>query len=271
MPAPAQAPKRDEVHMNVLLIGAIAALVLVAMGALILRDRGHAPTTVDMSGREALPARDARTNALVREYLAVAFGGPDGDDALERAVVERMRPEANTVVEELRHVYARVPSSAYDLRWGIVYCATRLESPAALDFLQQVVEAPIPPEESTNVHLHSTVAEESTIRMRAVEGLRLLADAGSTAATDALFAAVRLPSLSLRIAASQALIESSERRRAPGVATRSPSRKRTFSSRPPPGTGDGFPGCERAARARRRTEPTLAANSSAASRAGPPR
>jgi hypothetical protein len=111
------------------------------------------------------------------------------------------------MVEEISHVYNSAPESDYNLRWSLAYCAGQLEHPAALVFLNSVVWQPIPPERSRDIHHHSTVGEETSIRLRAVEGVERLARRGVEQAQVFLFDYLRSPSFSLRVAATRALLD----------------------------------------------------------------
>ena len=185
----------------------VVGLLIIAVILFLFRNRGSGSVSiVGKIGSENIPVRNTEAGALIRDYLRIAFSGGDVTDASEEATIERMRQHSSAVLDELTHVYSTIAQEAYDARWGIVYCASRLKDPTALTFLREVVTSSIPPERSRNIHLHSTVAEETTIRMRALEGVRLLAADGHDDAQKLLFNFLQLPSLSLRIAASQALI-----------------------------------------------------------------
>jgi hypothetical protein len=188
-------------------------VVVIASGILLVgairfffRDRGSSPTTTETADSSSIPIHNTVAGTLIRDYLRIAFVAGNVTDVSEEATVERMRQTSGAVIEELKYIYDSIAREAYNARWAIIYCATKLESPAVLPFLTEVIKSSIPPEESRNIHLYSTIAEETTIRMRALEGIRLLAANGNREAQDLLFSFLQLPSLSLRIGACQALI-----------------------------------------------------------------
>ncbi|MEQ1557847.1 MAG: hypothetical protein ABL933_02760 [Methyloglobulus sp.] len=183
----------------------VGMLLLIAI-LLLFRNRGNTPSTVAKVEVANLPVHNTEAGILIRDYLRIAFSGENVTDDSEKVTIERMRQNLSIVLEELNFVYNSIALEAYDARWAIVYCATKLESPAVLAFLNDIVRSSIPPEESRNIHLYSTVAEENTIRMRALEGIRILAANENKDAQDSLVSFLQLSSLSLRIAASQALI-----------------------------------------------------------------
>ena len=138
----------------------------------------------------------------LRRWLHAAFAVDD--DAQERRLIERMSADAARTVVDLESVYWSSGDEDASLRWAMVHCACRLNSPATAGFLIEVLEAEMPPEQSTDVHLHSTVAEEVSQRMRAIDGLTALLDRDESVA-DPLLRARRHPVFAVRASAYLAL------------------------------------------------------------------
>ncbi len=76
----------------------------------------------------------------------------------------------------------------------------------ALPLLFSIIETPLPSEPQPPSHGFSIVGEETILRTTAIEGIGHLADEGDDAVLDALFRAIRQPSISIRRAAIQALL-----------------------------------------------------------------
>src|SRR5207245_3813828 len=82
----------------------------------------------------------------------------------------------------------------------------KLEHPSAISFWDDVVKQPIPPEESTDIHHFSSVAQEVSIRMRAIRGVAQFAGAGDGRASGLLLDYLSLSEFSLRAFAAYALV-----------------------------------------------------------------
>jgi len=132
-------------------------------------------------------------------------GGDDAEDEYQRAL-EDLRAQPEAVVVEIARGSSDCEESDYPARWALVHLAAELRHPAALPFLRNLVETPIPPEQSKDPHSFSTVAEETILRTTAVEGVGVLArERQSREATEALWQFMKQPSLSIRRAAVQSL------------------------------------------------------------------
>lgn len=143
---------------------------------------------------------------LLVNYLATI--NAVGDDADERYnfAVTAIREKANDVIIEIARQENHCRARDYVTRWGLIYAATELNHSAALPFFRSVVLTPIPPEESSDPHSFSTVAEETILRTTAVDGVARLAAEGRKEAVEALFEFLHVPSLSIKRAAIQGLM-----------------------------------------------------------------
>jgi hypothetical protein len=183
-----------------------AFLLLLVILALFSRSRGGSVRTVERIGESRNPIRDTPGGALLRAYMLVIYNQGEEADALYQSRLKKLQDDPVGVIEEIVNAYSATPAQDYGLRWALVYCASRLAHEASLPFLIDVAQARVPPEESKDVHLFSTVAEETSIRLRAIDGIENLAASGNAEARESLFAFLRLPLFSLRVAASQALL-----------------------------------------------------------------
>lgn len=122
---------------------------------------------------------------------------PEAESQIENRLVQ-MRERSVEVVNDLRLAYRSTPSDNFSRRWSLVYLAGELNLGECADFLAEVIDAEIPPEQSTAIHDYSTVSEESKIRYTALDGLERLASDGSAAAQQALEAAARHPVAAVR-------------------------------------------------------------------------
>ena len=172
-------------------------------------------------GRIRTTAPVARGPAVIsgplREWLSAAFTEGAAAEDRESAALDRLRAEPDETVRQLVDAYGRVGEDDYALRWALVHCAARVEHPVILPFFDQVLRDAIPPERSHDVHLFSTVAEETAIRLQALAGLATLAARGDSAAVDLLLEGLRHDSATVRAMASVELRELPEGRVADGA------------------------------------------------------
>jgi hypothetical protein len=153
--------------------------------------------------------------ARTRLHNFLAAMNASGEDAEEqyRTALKELQAEADLVLVEIARAENDCDRRDYPLRWGLVHAASELRTSAALPFLRSLVLRPIPPEESTDPHSFSSVAEETILRTTAVEGVGLLAARDNRAALDALFEFLEVDSLSVRRAAVRSLLSSPRARR----------------------------------------------------------
>lgn len=169
---------------------------------------GPAADTADslQPGRETIRFAPSPAGQRVLNYLSVInTSGDDAEDRYKEAVVA-MREQAADAVAEIARMECGCRVRDYSGRWGLVFAASELAHPAALPYLRSVVLTPIPPEESADPHSFSTVAEETIVRSTAVDGVARLAAEGHAEAVDSLFAFLRVPSISIKRAAVQGLL-----------------------------------------------------------------
>jgi hypothetical protein len=144
-------------------------------------------------------------------FIAMNAAGDDAEEEYRRALAD-LRRQADLVVVEIARAQGDCNAHDYPTRWAHVHAAAELRHPAALPFLRNLILTPIPPEESPDPHSFSSVGEETILRTTAVEGIGYLAKDHADA-TEALFEALKQPSLSIRRAAVQSLLATSRGRR----------------------------------------------------------
>jgi hypothetical protein len=192
---------------SVITVGAIAVGVLIA----ILQSQ-RAADTVHPGQQPQDPFRDNDAAKALRNFLSVMYS--QGDDAAEiyTRALEPIRSQAEAVVSEIVHVDASMRESDYTSRFALIFAASELRHPAALPWLRSIALSRIPAERSSDTHSFSTVTEETILRTTAVEGLGRLARDNNGNAIEALFDCLDRPSLSIRRAAVQELLQSPEAR-----------------------------------------------------------
>ncbi len=143
--------------------------------------------------------------ALANAVAAMNRHGDDAEDELKQAL-ENLRRQADAAIVEIARETRDCGERDYPTRWALVHLAAELRHPAALPFLRNLVETPIPPEGSRDPHSFSTVAEETILRTTAVEGIgALAAERKNARATETLWELLEQPSLSIRRAVVQSL------------------------------------------------------------------
>lgn len=143
---------------------------------------------------------------VLRNLLSAMYrGGNDAEEDYQRLLKEASR-HAEEVLVEIARAFADCGFKDYPFRLALVQVATALRHPAALAFFASVVKTPIPEEQSPNPHSFSTVAEETIVRTMAVDGVSAHAAEGNDRAKNLLIDFVRLPSFSIRRAAVQGLL-----------------------------------------------------------------
>ena len=114
------------------------------------------------------------------------------------AKLDELKKNPEPVVEEISRAYESAPITDYSLRWAIVNLAIMLEDTSALLFFDKVISDEIPTEASKDRHRFSTVQKELVIRIRAIEGVRVLAASGDESARKHLLDYVKSPHFSIR-------------------------------------------------------------------------
>jgi hypothetical protein len=156
---------------------------------------------------------DLTYSARLRDVITAMYaGGPDAQEIHDQAV-ERLKRDPEEMMVAVIAAYGRCPASDYPLRQALVHAATVMGHPAALPFLISVALSDIPAETSPDTHSFSTVAEETILRMAAVDGIVNHATLRNRHAIDALMRCVESPSFSIRRAAVLGLMASPGARR----------------------------------------------------------
>lgn len=157
-------------------------------------------------GAATQPLRLGPVGQLLMNFLAAMNGaGEDADDVYKLAL-SALRERGDEAIIEIARLENCCRMGDYPTRWGLIHAAAQLHHAAALPLFRSVVLTPIPPEASANPHDFSTVAEETILRTTAVDGAAKLARDGNKAAVEALFDFLALPSISIKRAAVQGLL-----------------------------------------------------------------
>ncbi len=107
-------------------------------------------------------------------------------DAKYRESLAALRENPAEVVTLLNEAYNKTEARHYFNRWGLVKTLGDIESNLADKILYNIAASKIPPETSEDLHHFSTQEEEVIIRIRAIEGLGLLAQKQNRFADTAL-------------------------------------------------------------------------------------
>jgi hypothetical protein len=161
------------------------------------------PQTVEPVGHGEVPA----VSGPLGTWLRAAFAADEPVEQHESEALARLRDEPERSLAEIAGAYDGAPQHDYALRWALVYAAGQLGSAAAVDFLARILDAEISPERSSDIHLFSTVAQETSLRCQAVRGLAGLAARGSDRARLSLLEQLSNRSYTVRVIASQVLRE----------------------------------------------------------------
>ncbi len=125
-------------------------------------------------------------------------------------ILEKLKTNPQECAKELSHALIVIPENAYNTKWLIVYCISQFELPDFVELLKEIAQSEIPSEKSKSIHHFSTVAEETAIRLRAIEGIKSLAKMGNREAEAVLFELLKSNYLTLSIATCQSLLEINE-------------------------------------------------------------
>ncbi len=107
-------------------------------------------------------------------------------DAKYNASITELKKNATEAIVLLNDAYNKTEAKHYFNRWGIVKTMGELENPSAVKPLADIAFSKIGPEESKDLHHFSSQEEEAVIRIRAIEGLGLLAKQGDAYADRTL-------------------------------------------------------------------------------------
>jgi hypothetical protein len=151
------------------------------------------------------PGQRLEVSELLRLWLEAAFTEGEGAEQREAEALARLRAGTERALSDIVSAYDQAREDDYALRWALVYGAGQLGIGASLGFLERVLEAEIPPERSNDIHLFSTVAEETSLRCQAVRGISSLASAGNDDARASLLTQLSHASDTVRVIACQVL------------------------------------------------------------------
>jgi hypothetical protein len=134
--------------------------------------------------------------------------GPTAETAYQDALdALRAQPPAE-VRQMVTEVGRELPEEAYLERWSLVQLMADVNHADLLEFFEDVIRTPIPPERSSEADYKSTTrGREVIIRTTAVDGLERLAAEGSSRAVDVLLDHVAHDNSTVRTACIVALQE----------------------------------------------------------------
>jgi hypothetical protein len=183
----------------VLVVGLAAVAVAVLMAA----------TTGRRDTARELDFAAIKVDPAIGEFLdAIHICSSEDED---RYLAARARLRADPVAAA-RYIEAAYQSATVDeltLRQSLLLAAAALEHPAVLPFLGELARRPVTGEIK---HDGGRAAEESALRLVAVDGIDAIARTGNTQAADLLVALVASPDRAVQAAAVIALKYSSRHR-----------------------------------------------------------
>jgi hypothetical protein len=138
-----------------------------------------------------------------------------GDDAAFRhdRAVESLKRDPEEMMVAISAAYGHCSAGDYPQRHALVSAASIMAHEGALPFLASVALSDIPAEAARDPHSFSTVAEETIIRMTAVDGIAQHASRGVGHAIELLLRCVESPAFSIRRAAVTGLMATPEGQR----------------------------------------------------------
>jgi hypothetical protein len=167
------------------------------------------PQVGDQLHKHERPSRTAgglTLSARLRDALSDMYSS--GDDATFRydRAVESLRHDPEEMMVAISAAYGHCPAGDYPQRHALVSAASVMAHESALPFLASVALSEIPAEAASDPHSFSTVAEETIIRMSAVDGIAHHASRGVGHAIELLLRCVESPTFSIRRAAVTGLM-----------------------------------------------------------------
>lgn len=154
-----------------------------------------------------------RESALDQQEKVAAYLATMDSDPEPMQKLAELRKNAEESAAELVKSYRSIAPARRIDRWKVVHTLGQLRTESALEDLASIafepVPAPAPPRQRPDGHgaeADPTFDQEMMIRVRAVEGIEILAREGSAAAERALLRVVGSPALSARRAAVQAYL-----------------------------------------------------------------
>jgi hypothetical protein len=175
-------------------------------------DQRDAPTGAgdDSLQEEALRSviPDGPAGVLLRTFVEAANSEGEDAQAVYEAALEALRQAPEQVAVGIARALGSCPDEDYTLKWTLVHAAAELKDAAVLPLLHELVTTPIPPEVSADPHSYSSVEDETVLRTTAVDGVSEIAARGDERAEGMLFEFLEVPSISIRRAAVQGLLQS---------------------------------------------------------------
>jgi hypothetical protein len=152
--------------------------------------------TVDVSPASSWPR--------IEEHLRIATGvGPGARKAYVRSLAE-LREDARAVSAEIVARYDQISGPSTGLRFALLFLLGELDQPEGEGLLTRVASTPgVPPAPEH----HEVPDPDQQLRLVAIRGLGRRLGTGSEAARSALFALVRHPDRSTRLAAARTLVD----------------------------------------------------------------
>ncbi|MBV8252290.1 MAG: hypothetical protein JO154_06745 [Chitinophaga sp.] len=150
--------------------------------------------------------RQLFSNSEIGKALHAYIKAISNDDSNRSNLLENLNKNPAGCLKELTVAFENLTESEYNSKWLLVYCISQFESGEFTKLLSKIALAEIPYEKSTNIDLYSTVREETAIRLRAIEGLRPIAQKGIKEAEEVLFDLLKSKYLTLNISACQSLM-----------------------------------------------------------------
>jgi hypothetical protein len=195
------------VRVSVIALGAIAVGIFIA----VLQSQ-RAADNVGPAQQPQDPFRNNDAAKALRNFLSFMYSQGDNAAEVYGRALEPLRGQAEAVASEIAHVEASLRETDYPSRFALIFAAAELRHPATLPWLRSIALSRIPAELSSDTHSFSTVAEETILRTTAIDGIGRLARDNNGQAIEALFECLARPSLSIRRAAVQELLQSPEAR-----------------------------------------------------------
>ncbi|MEO6844853.1 MAG: hypothetical protein ABI184_06745 [Ginsengibacter sp.] len=145
-------------------------------------------------------------NSDVGRNLNILIDALSKDLKNSSEVLKKLQSDPQECVKELTYAFEKLPESEYNARWFMVYCIAQFELPEFIRPLSRIAMSEIPNEMSKTIHLFSTVAEETAIRLTAIDGIRSIVQKGYKEGEIELFDLLKSKYLTLNIATCQSLI-----------------------------------------------------------------
>lgn len=183
----------------VLVVVMAAAAVAVLMAA--TSGRRDSARELDFAATKIDPA--------VGEFLDAIHSCASKDDDRYRAARTRLRADPEAAAHHIEAAYEAASANELTLRQSLLLAAAALEHPAVLPFLGDLARGPVTGEIR---HDGGRAAEESALRLVAVDGIEAVAHTGDAQAADLLLTLVASPDRAVQAAAVVAL-KYSERHR----------------------------------------------------------